>query len=296
MPLVECVANVSEGRRQDVIEAGASAIRQAGAALLDLHTDAVHHRSVYTFAGDDRVVGEAALALGDVAVRHIDLRAHDGVHPRIGALDVVPFVPLDGSIALCVGLAHRFGAAFAARHEVPVFLYELAARAGHRERLEQIRRGGLPALTARMSQPGWQPDFGPNRPHLSAGASAVGARHLLIAFNVNLATTQLEVADRIARLVRQSSGGLPAVKALGLRLAPAVVQVSMNLIDFRVTSPRQVFDRIAEAASREGVEVLESELVGLVPAAALSPPDVAVLRLRGFDGSQVLEERLARPL
>jgi glutamate formiminotransferase len=293
--VVECVPNISEARRSQVLDAGTSAVRASGATLLDLHSDKDHNRSVFTLAGPTDAVAAAVHALADVAISSIDLRTHYGVHPRIGAIDVVPFVPIEGiSMDQCVVLARNFAAELADRHHLPVFLYEAAASAPHRKRLEAIRRGGLAGLAARMADPAWAPDFGPAQPHPTAGATVVGARMPLIAFNVNLDTDRLEVAKDIARVVRESSGGLPCVKALGLPLAQhRLAQVSMNLTNFQVTSMRAVFEAVRREAVARGADVLDSEIVGLVPAAALTDTDARDLRVRGYDGSQILERRLA---
>jgi glutamate formiminotransferase len=292
--LVECIPNISEGRRPDVVEACAAAVRASGAALLDIHRDPDHNRSVLTFAGRGPQVRAAALALCDAAIAAIDLRRQDGVHPRIGAVDVMPFVPLeDTRMAVCVELAREVGAEVARRHGLPVYLYEAAAASPERRRLEDVRRGQFEGLARRMHQPGRQPDFGPSEPHPSAGATVIGARLPLIAFNVNLATGRLDAARAIAAAVRESSGGLPHVKALGLALgARGIVQVSMNLTDFRVTPIDRAFDAVAREAVRLGVAVLESELVGLIPAAALPAAGAASVRLAGFSPDQLLEHRL----
>lgn len=289
--LIESIPNVSEGRRRSLVDDMADAIRATGVRLLDQHTSAAHHRSVYTFAGTAALVEAAVLALVSRAVTDIDLRSHQGEHPRIGAVDVIPFVPLtEATMDDCVALARAVGAEIARRFELPVYLYEAAASAPERRSLEAIRRGGFEGLTARMQDPAWAPDFGPSRPHPSAGACVVGARRPLIAFNVNLDSDRLDVAQRIARSIRQSSGGLPAVKALGLRIADGgFVQVSMNLTDYQQTSMRTVFDAVAHAAAAEGIVIRESELVGLVPAAALPPSPETDLRLRDFRAEQVLE-------
>lgn len=295
MAVVESVPNVSEARRLDVVDSCISGVARSGATLLDVHRDTDHNRSVFTIAGDASAVAEAAGTLADVAIASIDLRTHSGVHPRVGAIDVIPFVPLTGAtLEGCVEIARDFAASLAARHGIPVFLYEAAATAPHRQRLEAIRRGGLHALAERMLTPEWTPDFGPSKPHPSAGVTVVGARLPLIAYNINLATNRLDVAKNIARAIRESSGGLRCVKALGLSLADRnLVQVSMNLTDFRETPMRRVFDAVSDEARRWDVEILESELVGLVPAAAMSDDDARYLRVRDFDGSQVLERRLA---
>lgn len=296
MDLIEAVPNVSEGRRSDVIEALVAAVSGApGATLLDTAPDAAHNRTVLTLVGAAAALKTAVLALCAAALDRIDLRVHSGVHPRIGAVDVVPFVPLNpGGMPECVALAAEVGEAVARRFDLPVFLYEQAARTPDRRRLEQIRRGGFEGLTAKMNRPEWRPDFGPATPHPTGGAAAVGARRLLVAFNVNLDTGDLDVARRIARTVRASNGGLDAVKAIGVRTArPDVVQVSMNLADFELTPPRRAFEAVRREAERCGTSVIESRIVGLAPAAALPPADAQALRLRGFTPRQVLELRLA---
>jgi glutamate formiminotransferase len=298
MSLVECIPNISEGRRPEVIRACAAAIAGAGALLLNQSSDVDHNRSVFTFAGREPQVRAALHALVDVAVRAIDMRGHAGVHPRMGAVDVVPFVPLgDTSLAECARIAREVGAELAARHHLPIFLYEAAASAPHRRALEHVRRGQFEGLRAKLREPGWQPDFGPSEPHPSAGATIVGARPALIAFNVNLATDRLDVARAVAAAVRQSSGGLPSVKALGLPLAArGMVQVSMNLTNFRETSIDRAFEAVREAAAGHGVAVAESELIGLVPAEALAAAGAAAVRLPGFRAEMLLEIRLLQQL
>ena len=293
--LFECVANVSEGRRPEIVAQLADVVRRTpGMRLLDSSADADHNRSVFTFVGDGPALEQAVLALVERAIAHIDLRTHLGEHPRIGAVDVVPFVPLTGAtMADAVGLATRTGRAIAERFGVPVYLYEAAAAHPSRRALQDIRRGGFEGLAAKMASPGWTPDFGPATPHPTAGASAVGARPLLIAYNINLAADRLDIAKAIAAAVRASGGGLPFVKALGLRLADrGIVQVSINLTNYERTSMAAVFDAVTREAARRGVSVLESEVIGLIPAAALRPGDETYLKLKGFTPRQVLETRL----
>jgi glutamate formiminotransferase len=294
--LIECVPNISEGRRRDVIAACAKAAQGAGVQLLDVSSDAAHNRSVLTLAGTAAPLLDAVLALAETVIAAIDLRTHDGVHPCMGALDVVPFVPLDATpLDACIDLAREVAAALATRHGVPVYLYGAAARTPDRHALERVRRRGFPDLAARMAA-GWAPDAGPAAPHPSAGATAVGARRILIAYNVELATEHLDVARSIARAVRESNGGLPAVKAHGLPLADrGAVQVSMNLIDYRRTSMRAAFEAVAREARRHGVAVAASELVGLAPRAALAPGDAKAIRLRLGAASPFIEDRLAAP-
>ena len=295
MSLIECVPNVSEGRRSTVVEMLAGEIRTVpGVRLLDYSADPSHNRSVFTLAGDRSALKTAVLAMAWGAVHTIDLRTHRGEHPRMGAVDVVPFIPLGATtMAECVELAREVGQAIAERFHVPVYLYEEAASRDARRRLEDIRRGQFEGLSSKMREPEWAPDFGPAAPHPTAGATVVGARRALIAFNVNLATDRLETARRIAAAVRESSGGLPYVKALGLALPDRhLVQVSMNLTNFEQTPIGVVFERVAAEAANAGVAVLESEIVGLIPEAALSGTTASDLQLRGFSEDRILERRL----
>jgi len=293
--VIECVPNVSDGRRLDVIEEMARAIRtSSGTKLLDCSSDRSHNRSVFTFVGEPQALEAAVLALYERAVAAIDLRTHRGVHPRLGAVDVVPFVPLAGAtMADCVNLAKRVGEAVGRRFHVPVYLYEDAATRPARRQLEHIRRGQFEGLTARMAAEGWAPDFGPSVPHPTAGASAIGARPILIAFNVNLDTDQLEVAKSIASAIRQSGGGLPYVKAMGVELTErGLVQVSMNLTNFQQTSVRRAFDAVNQDAARRGVRVRESEIVGLIPEAAVSQEDAKTMLLTEPLEKKTIEARL----
>ncbi|HQZ15684.1 MAG TPA: glutamate formimidoyltransferase, partial [Vicinamibacteria bacterium] len=216
--LIECVPNFSEGARPDIVEAIVAKVRaESSARVLDLQSDASHNRSVLTLAGDPDSLFKAVLALVGACLTVIDLRTHRGEHPRMGAVDVIPFIPLEGAtIKDCVALAHRVGEAIAKAHHVPVFLYEDAASAPHRKGLEDIRRGQFEGLAAKLKDPQWQPDFGPSEPHPSFGAVVVGARMPLIAFNVNLNTDDVEVAKKIAKGIRHSTGGYRFVKAMGL--------------------------------------------------------------------------------
>jgi glutamate formiminotransferase len=293
MALIECVPNVSEGRRTEVIAAVGDAIAGPGVHMLDRSSDSSHNRTVYTFAGESGPIQDAVLRLFTAAVDAIDLRVHDGVHPRIGAVDVVPFVPLrDATIEQCVVLAKSTAALVAERLHVPIFLYEDAAADGARRSLSDIRRGGINGVALRMKQPSWRPDYGPHHPHPTAGATAIGARPVLIAYNVNLASNRLGVAKRIASVIRTSSGGLAYVKALGMQLDRGIVQVSMNLTNYRETSMTTVFDAVTREAAADGVRVLESEIVGLVPQDALPSDPVRRLKLRAEDLDKVLEMRL----
>lgn len=296
MALIECISNISEGQKQDVLDQCAEAIRQAGASLLDVKPDPVHHRTVFSYAGSPDAVRAATLALFDRAIAAIDLRMHQGEHPRMGAVDVVPFVPIEGAtMADCVALAREVGAAVAERHQLPIYLYEEAAATPSRRNLEDIRRGEFEGLAAKMAKPEWAPDFGPATPHPSAGATVMGARMPLIAYNINLATDRLDVARKIASAVRHSTGGLRFVKAMGLALEDrGIVQVSMNLTNYEKTPIFRVFELVKREAARYGVQVLESEIVGLVPAAALTQSAAWYLQVEGFTEGQVLENALRR--
>lgn len=293
--LIECIPNVSEGRRGEVVAALADAIRRVpGVRLLDYSSDASHNRSVFTLVGDTAGVERAVMALFERAVADIDLRAHKGEHPRLGAVDVVPFVPIEGvTMAECVELAKKTGAAIAERFNVPVYLYEEASTNPARKNLEDIRRGEFEGLATKMASPEWAPDFGPAGPHPTAGATVVGARMPLIAYNINLATDRLDVAKKIAAAIRQSSGGFRFVKAAGFRLEDrGIVQVSMNLTNYEKTPIFRVFETVKREAARYGVAVLESEIVGLIPSAALAAAAEFYLQIEGFKPEQVLENKL----
>src|SRR5687767_13583876 len=295
MAIIECVPNVSEGRRPEIVETLLQAVRSVtGVRVLDASSDPAHHRSVFTMAGDAEPLKAAVLALVGAAVEHIDLRTHSGEHPRLGAVDVVPFVPIDGvTMAQCVTLAKDTAAEVAARFQIPVFLYEEAASSPSRRNLEDIRRGEFEGLSAKMRAPEWAPDFGPPQPHPAAGAIAIGARMPLIAFNINLATDRLDVAKKIASAIRHSSGGFRFVKAMGIALDDrGIVQVSINLTNYEKTPMFRVFEAVKREAARYGVNVLESEIIGLTPQAALVSAAEHHLQLARFSSNQILENRL----
>ena len=295
--MIEAVPNISEGRRVEVVRAAIEAVEAApGVRVLDWSSDASHNRSVVTVAGEADPLRGAMLRLFEVAARRIDLRLHRGVHPRIGAVDVVPFVPLGRTpMEACIELAHATARDVAERLQIPVLLYEAAATAPSRRALEHVRRGQFEGLGTKLAQPGWRPDYGPPQPHPSAGAAAIGARRPLVAFNVNLASDDLDIARRIARAVRASGGGLPEVKAMGVRLsAPPrdFVQVSMNLTDYRRTPLAAALDRVAREAAREGVEIAGTELIGLVPREAIDGSSGGKPMLDVIPSDRTIEARL----
>lgn len=294
--LIECVPNFSEGRDPARIEAILAALRSvSGIRILDHHSDCDHNRSVVTLAGEPTAVAEAALRGVGEAAKQIDLRRHQGAHPRIGATDVLPFVPLAGAaMEDCAALARNVGREIWDRYQIPVYFYEAAALRPERANLENIRRGQFEGLReAVLRDPDRAPDIGEPRLHLSAGAIAVGARKILIAYNINLSTPDVAVACRIARAIRFSSGGLRYVKAIGVELkAQGLSQVSINLTDFEQTPLHRVFEMVRLEAERYGCIIVSSEIVGLVPRKALEMSAAYFLRLKQFDAAQVLEEQL----
>ncbi len=294
--IVECVPNFSEGRKPEVIQALSALVRSVpGVVLLDETKDPDHHRAVVTFAGRPYAVAEVAFQMARLASQLIDLRSHHGEHPRVGATDVLPFVPIrDVTMQECVQLARMVGQRIGNELKIPVFLYEQAASRPERRQLEWIRKGGLKGLADRMAaDSAWVPDFGPKQLHQTAGATVVGARWPLIAFNVNLNSQDLSAAQAIAKVVRQSSGGLSCVKAIGVDLrSRGLVQVSMNLTNHQETSMQQAFVAVRQEAAARGIEVAGTELIGLVPEQALIETAQQALFLDGFDGRQVLETRL----
>jgi glutamate formiminotransferase len=291
--MIECIPNFSEGRRRDVIDAIAAAIAAVpGVKLLDMHIDADHNRSVITFAAPAETVGEAAFQGIKTAAQLIDLTQHSGQHPRIGAADVVPFVPLHGATeAQCVDIARALGQRLGTELRLPVYLYGAAARRPDRTELPDIRRGGYEGLRDVIgSDPARAPDFGPHALG-PAGAVVVGVRPPLIAYNLYLDTDDVQIARRIARAVRESSGGLPRVRALGL-LVGGRAQVSMNLTDYRVTPAHVVVERVAAEAAKHGAKIIAGELVGLIPEDALLQAGRHALWIDQISDAQILERRL----
>ncbi len=298
--LVECVPNFSEGRDRAKVDRIAAAIAAwPGAVVLDLELDADHNRSVITFAAPPETVVEAALAGAAKAAELIDLTQHQGVHPRIGATDVMPFVPLEGvTLEDCVKLAEHAAAELWKRLRIPTYLYEAAARRPDRVNLENLRRGQFEGLREEVrTNPDRAPDFGDAELHPTAGATVVGARKFLIAYNINLATADVEIAKRIAKGIRHSTGGFRFVKAMGVPLASrGLAQVSMNLTDFEATPIHRVFECVRSEAARYGVAVAGSEIIGLIPKKALEMTADYYLRVENFQPSMVLENRVAEAM
>ncbi len=284
---------MSEGRDRRIIERIAASVSGTGCRLLDVHSDVDHHRTVLTLIGDAEQIAEGAIALAERATALIDLRAHRGVHPRIGAVDVIPFIPIGlTEMAECVFVAHRVGRTIASELSVPILYYGAAARSERRVPLPAVRRGGFEELSERLLEE--SPDAGPPSPHPTAGAIAVGARPLLVAYNVVLASNDLAAARRIASSIRESNGGLPGVRALGLELGSRhLVQVSMNLTDVAATPILAAFQAVSREAKALGIEVLESEIVGLVPLASLAGATASGLRMSSDPHEHVLETRIA---
>lgn len=299
MKLIESVPNISEGRDGQKIEEIAAQVRAVkGVALLDVDPDSDHNRTVITFVGPPEGVEEAVLRLVAKAVELIDLNRHRGEHPRMGAVDVIPFVPIRGTtMEECIELSRRVGERIWNMFKIPVYLYEESATRPERRDLAEIRKGEFEGFASKIQEPDWAPDFGERRVHRTAGVVAVGARPPLIAYNVNLGTSDLGVARKIAKAVRGSSGGLRYVKALGLALEErGIVQVSMNMTDYEKTPLFRVFELIKREAQRYSVPVVGSEIVGLVPQRALNMVAEFYLQLEDFKEGQILENRIAEEL
>jgi glutamate formiminotransferase len=292
MKIIECVPNFSEGRDKGKVDRIAEALLATqGVQLLDYSMDEDHNRSVFTFIGLPEAVQKGAMAACGMAVELIDMRNHTGVHPRIGAADVVPFIPLrDAEMSKAVAIAHTFGREFSAQYQIPVYFYGEAALKPERKKLSNIRRGGYEGLREKIQDHQWIPDVGAAVFNETSGASCIGARMPLIAFNINLKTNKLEVAQNISVSIRESGGGLKCLQAMGVPLSSRnLVQVSMNLTDYRLTSMRMVFDAVREEASIMKVEILESELIGLAPREAFADVTSDYLKLVNFSEQKVLE-------
>ncbi len=293
--IVECVPNFSEGRKTETVARLAEAIASVDTAcVLDTHIDPDHNRSVITFVASPAMIVEAAVRAVGLAAELIDMRQHKGVHPRMGATDVLPFIPIRGvTMEECAALAHEAGKRVARELSIPVFFYERAALRPERVNLEDVRRA-LELLREQIAvDPNRAPDLGPPVVHETAGAIAIGARPFLIAFNVNLATTDVLIARKIARAVRARGGGLPFVKALGFELSTReLVQVSMNIVNYEVTGLTQAYDAVRREAERAGVEIVSVEIVGLVPEKALDKSAEYFQKLENFSDDKIFEHRL----
>jgi glutamate formiminotransferase/formiminotetrahydrofolate cyclodeaminase len=292
--LVECVPNFSEGRDQSKVDAIIDAMKVSGVYLLDRESDTDHNRSVITLVGERETIQEAAIRGVGKAAELIDLNVHTGAHPRMGAADVVPFIPIDGvTIEDCVAMARHVGEQIWKRYQIPVYLYESAATTPERQNLENIRRGQFEGIRADIAtNPARRPDFGEPRVHPTAGATVVGARKFLIAYNVFLNTPDVDIAKKIAKAVRFSTGGMRFVKGAGF-LVRGLAQVSMNLTDFEQTPVHRVFEMVKREAARYGVAPVSSEIVGLIPKKALEQAAEWFLQVENFDSSLILENRLA---
>lgn len=296
MKIVQCVPNFSEGRRKDVVEAIANEARKIeGVRLLDVEMDASHNRAVITFIGGPDQVRRSAFACASKAVELIDMERHKGEHPRIGAVDVIPFVPISNvTMEECVDLARSLGKEIAEKLGIPVYLYEEAATRPERRNLADLRKGEYEGLKKEIeTNPERKPDFGLAKTHPTAGATVVGARYPLIAYNINLGTRDINIAKKIAKAVRHSDGGLRYVKALGFEIEDKnIVQVSMNLVNYQQTPVFRAFEMVRTEAERYGVPIIGSEIVGLVPMDALLDCAEFYLKLENFKREQVLEKRL----
>lgn len=290
--LLECALNFSEGRREDIIRAIVAAAK--GVRVLDVSSDKDHNRTVLTFVGSPEATADAALQISAKAVELIDMNQHHGAHPRMGAVDVIPFVPLgQTSMEEAIAVARQVGQRIGEELGIPVYLYEEAATRPQRRNLADVRQGEYEGLAQKLANPEWKPDFGPDRPHPTAGATAVGARIYLVAYNVNLGTSDVRIAKAIARALRAKSGGLQNVKALGVMLQERnLAQVTMNIVDPFQTPLYRVLEMVRMEAARYGVPVVGSEIVGLVPLTVILETARYYLQLENFRDDQVLEARL----
>lgn len=294
--LIECVPNISEGRRPEIIEAVVNEVRRTpGVTLLDYSSDTSHNRAVITFLGSPEGVKEAAVAVAKKAAELIDLTVHQGEHPRMGAVDVIPFIPIkDVTMEECVALSREVAQRVWEEAHMPVFLYEESASVPSRANLAAIRKGQFEGMAQKVQEPEWEPDFGGRTVHPTAGVVAVGARMPLIAFNINLSTSDVSIASNIAKIIRQSSGGLPYVKALGVMLSERnIAQVSINMTNFQKTPLYRVLELVKAEARRYGVSVVGTELIGLAPMQALADSAEYYMQIEAFDFSkQVLENHI----
>ncbi|WP_458862499.1 glutamate formimidoyltransferase [Acidaminobacterium chupaoyuni] len=294
--IIECVPNISEGRNSEIIEAVVDTVRQTpGATLLDYSSDPSHNRTVITFLGSPEAVESAAVALAGKAVELIDLNHHEGEHPRMGAVDVIPFIPIkEVTKEEAIELSKRVASALNEKYQLPSFLYEDSASAPHRVNLAKIRKGQFEGMAEKVQQPEWEPDFGGRRIHPTAGVVAVGARMPLVAFNINLSTSDVEIASKIGKIIRRSSGGFDCVKALGVMLEDRnIAQVSINMTDFNRTPLYRVLELVKAEAARWGVHVIGTEIIGLTPMKALIDSAEYYMQIENFDfGKQILENHM----
>jgi len=294
--IVECIPNFSEGRDKEKIEAIVNVFRRVeGVKLLDYSSDADHNRSVVTVVGEPEALEKAIINMAEKVYENIDMSAHTGAHPRMGALDVVPFVPIDGiTMEECVEIANRVGKVIAERFNIPVYLYEKAATASHRENLATVRKGQYEGFFEKIKEDKWAPDYGPKEVNVKGGCVAIAARQPLVAFNVNLGTDNLQIADTIAKTVRHLGGGLRFAKAMGVMLEDRnIAQVSMNLVNYEKTAVYRAFEMVKMEAKRYGVPVVGSEVIGLVPMAALINSAEYYLQIENFSMDQILERRIS---
>ena len=294
--IIESIPNISEGRNQEVIEACVDQIRTTpGCTLLNYSSDPNHNRTVITYIGDAKGVEEASVKLAKKAVELIDLTKHEGEHPRMGCVDVMPFVPIkDATNEECIELSHRVGSRIAEEADLPVFLYELSAQKPARKNLATVRKGQFEGMAEKVQQEEWEPDFGGRRIHPTGGIVAVGARPPLVAYNLNLNTSDVTIASKIAKIIREKDGGLNNVKAMGFMLEDRnIAQVSINMTDFRVTPLYRVTEMVKMEAARYGVQVIGSEVIGLCPMKALIDSAEYYLQIENFDfDNQVLENHI----
>lgn len=293
--IIECVPNFSEGRDLQKIDQIVAPFRaKEGVKLLDYSNDEDHNRLVVTVVGEPEPLKAAVIEAVGVAVRLIDLNKHSGQHPRMGAVDVIPFIPIkNATMEECIELSKEVGAAVAEQYALPVFLYEKSASAPHRENLAAIRKGEFKGMAEKIHQPEWHPDFGPADRHATAGTVAIGARMPLVAFNINLSTNSMEIATKIAKNIRYINGGLRFVKAMGVELTErGIVQVSINMTDYTRTALYRAFELVRIEARRYGVSIVGSEIIGLVPMEALIDTASYYLGLENFSMQQVLESRI----
>ncbi|WP_102400041.1 glutamate formimidoyltransferase [Haloimpatiens massiliensis] len=293
--LVECIPNFSEGRNKEVVEKIVDAVRKTeGAKLLDYSSDASHNRSVVTFIGTPEAVEKAMVNMAEKVYENIDMRNHKGEHPRMGALDVVPFVPITGvTMEECIEIANRVGKTIGEKFNIPVYLYEKAASSKGRENLATVRKGQYEGFFEKIKDANWKPDYGPCEVNEKGGCVAIGARVPLIAYNINLDTDNVEIADKIAKVIRHLGGGLRYVKALGVKIEDRnMAQVSINVVDYQKTALYRVFEMVKMEARRYGVNVIGSEVIGLIPMGAIFQTAEYYLQFENFSTEQVLETRI----